>query len=70
MTGPNNYGHRMEVLLKFVKDNPRVKRTTIFNRLGSEYAYTFNRAKSLRKIVPAEDSSYKDKYWIVNGGER
>jgi len=67
MTGPNNYGHRMEIMLKFIEDNPGVKREIILNRLGDGYLYTFNRAKDLRKIVATEDSTFKNKYWVVNG---
>ena len=66
MTGPNNYGNRIRTLLQFVRDNPRVKRETILARLGYEFAYSFDRAKDTKKILPTKDSTYKDKYWVIN----
>lgn len=67
MTGPNNYGHRMEILIRFLEVNPRMKRDTILGRLGEQYLYTFNRAKDTKRIVATEDSTWKNKYWVVNG---
>jgi hypothetical protein len=67
MTGPNNYGNKVNLLVDFISRNPGVKREAILKRLGHDYLYSFNRAKGLKRIVPTKESTYKDKYWIVKG---
>ena len=66
MTGPNNYGDKLNLLLDFISRNPRVKREVVLKRLGRGYWYAFSKAKTSRRIVPSEGSTYKDKYWVVN----
>ena len=70
MSGPNNYGVKLEILLKFIHKNPQLTRNEILCRLGNNYLSAFNKAKHLKIIKPDDDSTYKRKHWIIKGGER
>jgi len=69
MTGPNNYGNKVNLLVDFISRNPGIKRETVLNRLGIGYWYAFNRARDTKRIVASKESTYKDKYWVVNDGK-